>query len=53
MTAWLPMLLHKAPMSRPILCVAAAAALFALPPLRPFACRPVQSVVACVPFSAP
>lgn len=31
MTAWLPMLLRKAPLSLPILCVGAGAALFALP----------------------
>jgi len=42
MTAWLPMLLRKAPLSLPILCVAAGAALFALPPLRPFAVHPLR-----------
>lgn len=42
MTAWLPMLLRKAPLSLPILCVGAGAALFALPPLRPFAIHPLQ-----------
>lgn len=42
MTAWLPMLLRKAPLSLPILCVGAGAALFALPPLRPFAVHPLQ-----------
>ncbi|BBD98845.1 cation transporter [Sphingobium amiense] len=42
MTAWLPMLLRKAPLSLPILCVAAGAALFALPPLRPFAIHPLR-----------
>jgi NhaP-type Na+/H+ or K+/H+ antiporter len=42
MTAWLPLLLRKAPLSLPILCVAAGAALFALPPLRPFAVHPLR-----------
>ncbi|MBA2920571.1 sodium:proton antiporter [Sphingomonas sp. MAH-20] len=42
MTAWLPMLLRKTPLSLPILCVAAGAALFALPPLRPFAVHPLK-----------
>lgn len=42
MTAWLPMMLRKAPLSLPILCVAAGAALFALPPLRPFAVHPLR-----------
>lgn len=42
MTAWLPMLLRKAPLSLPILCVAAGAVLFALPPLRPFAVHPLR-----------
>lgn len=42
MMAWLPMLLRKAPLSLPILCVGAGAALFALPPLRPFAVHPLQ-----------
>lgn len=42
MTAWLPMLLRKAPLSLPILCVAAGAMLFALPPLRPFVVHPLQ-----------
>lgn len=42
MTAWLPMLLRKAPLSLPILCVGAGAALFALPPLRPFAVHPLD-----------
>lgn len=42
MTAWLPMLLRKAPLSLPILCVGAGAVLFALPPLRPFAIHPLQ-----------
>jgi NhaP-type Na+/H+ or K+/H+ antiporter len=42
LTAWLPMLLRKAPLSLPILCVGAGAALFALPPLRPFAVHPLQ-----------
>jgi NhaP-type Na+/H+ or K+/H+ antiporter len=42
MTAWLPMLLRKAPLSLPILCVGAGAALFALPPLQPFAIHPLQ-----------
>lgn len=42
MTAWLPMLLRRAPMSLPILGVAAGAALFALPPLRPFAVHPLR-----------
>lgn len=42
LTAWLPMLLRKAPLSLPILCVGAGAALFALPPLRPFALHPLQ-----------
>ncbi|MBU3077660.1 cation:proton antiporter [Sphingomonas quercus] len=46
MTAWLPMVLRKAPLSLPILCVGAGAALFALPPLRPFAVHPLQSPVA-------
>ncbi|MBB4836954.1 NhaP-type Na+/H+ or K+/H+ antiporter [Sphingomonas kyeonggiensis] len=41
MTAWLPMLLRKMPLSLPILCVAAGAALFALPALRPFAVHPL------------
>jgi NhaP-type Na+/H+ or K+/H+ antiporter len=42
MTAWLPMLLRKAPLSLPILCVAVGAALFALPPLRQFAVHPLD-----------
>jgi NhaP-type Na+/H+ or K+/H+ antiporter len=42
MTAWLPMLLRKAPLSLPILCVAVGAALFALPPLRQFAVHPLE-----------
>ena len=42
MTAWLPMLLRKIPLSLPILCVGVGAALFALPPLRPFAVHPLQ-----------
>jgi NhaP-type Na+/H+ or K+/H+ antiporter len=42
MTAWLPMLLRKAPLSLPILCVGAGATLFALPPLRPFAVHPLE-----------
>ncbi len=42
MTAWLPMILRKAPLSLPIFCVGAGAALFALPPLRPFAVHPLQ-----------
>lgn len=46
LTAWLPMLLRKAPLSLPILCVGAGAALFALPPLRPFALHPLQFPVA-------
>lgn len=45
MTAWLPMLLRKAPLSLSILCVGAGAALFALPPLRPFAVHPLQHPV--------
>lgn len=46
MTAWLPMLLRKIPLSLPILCVGVGAALFALPPLRPFAVHPLQFPVA-------
>lgn len=46
LTAWLSMLLRKAPLSLPILCVGAGAALFALPPLRPFAVHPLQFPVA-------
>lgn len=46
LTAWLPMLLRKAPLSLPILCVGAGAVLFALPPLRPFAVHPLQFPVA-------
>ena len=46
MTAWLPMLLRKVPLSLPILCVGVGAALFALPPLRPFAVHPLQFPVA-------
>jgi hypothetical protein len=42
LTAWLPMLLREAPLSLPIICVGAGAALFALPSLRPFAVHPVQ-----------
>lgn len=42
LTAWLPMLLRRAPLSLPILCVGAGATLFALPPLRPFAVHPLQ-----------
>lgn len=45
MTAWLPMLLRKAPLSLPILCVGAGAALFLLPPLRPFVVHPMQSPI--------
>ena len=46
MTAWLPMLLRKIPLSLPILCVGVGAFLFALPPLRPFAVHPLQFPVA-------
>ncbi|WP_369385534.1 cation:proton antiporter [Sphingomonas changbaiensis] len=42
MTAWLPMLLRKAPLSLPILCVGAGAALFALPALKQFAVHPLE-----------
>jgi NhaP-type Na+/H+ or K+/H+ antiporter len=45
MTAWLPMLLRKMPLSLPMLCVGAGAALFALPPLRPVAVHPLQSPI--------
>ena len=41
MTAWLPMVLRKMPLSLPIFCVAAGAALFTLPSLRPFAVHPL------------
>jgi NhaP-type Na+/H+ or K+/H+ antiporter len=41
MTAWLPMLLRKLPLSLPILCVGAGAMLFAIPSLRPFAVHPL------------
>jgi len=43
MTAWLPMLLRKAPPSLPIVRVGAGAALFALSPLRPFAIHPLHT----------
>ena len=42
LTAWLPMLLRRARLSLPILRVGAGAALFAIPPLRPFAVHPLQ-----------
>src|SRR5688500_5799626 len=42
MTAWLPLLLRKVPLSLPILCDCAGAALFAIPPLRAFAFHPVE-----------
>jgi NhaP-type Na+/H+ or K+/H+ antiporter len=42
MTAWLPLLLRKVPLSLPILCVCAGAALFSLPPLRALAFHPVE-----------
>ena len=41
MTAWLPMVLRKMPLSLPIFCVAAGAALFTLPSLLPFAVHPL------------
>lgn len=42
MTAWLPMVLRKVPLSLPIFCVGAGAALFTLPALRPFAVHPLS-----------
>jgi len=42
MTAWIPMVLRKMPLSLPIFCVAVGAALFTMPPLRPFAVHPLQ-----------
>jgi len=41
MTAWLPMLLRKMPLSLPILCVGTGAALFTIPSLRPLAIHPL------------
>lgn len=46
MTAWLPMVLRRMPLSLPIFCVGAGAALFALPSLRPFAVHPLTYPVA-------
>lgn len=45
LTAWLPMMLRKAPLSLPILCVGAGAVVFALPPLRSFAVHPMQAPI--------
>ena len=42
MTAWIPMVLRKMPLSLPIFCVALGAALFTMPQLRPFAVHPLQ-----------
>ena len=42
MTAWIPMVLRKMPLSLPIFCVAVGAALFTMPQLRPFAVHPLQ-----------
>lgn len=41
MTAWLPMLLRRVPLSLPILCVGAGAGLFAIPSLRTLAVHPL------------
>lgn len=46
LTAWLPMLLRAMPLSLPILCVAAGAALFAIPAVRPFAVHPMAHPMA-------
>ncbi|UZW57439.1 sodium:proton antiporter [Sphingobium sp. JS3065] len=46
MTAWVPMVMRRMPLSLPIFCVAAGAALFALPALRPFAVHPLQHPIA-------
>lgn len=42
MTAWLPMLLRKLPVSLPILCVGAGALLFAIPSLGPLVVHPLE-----------
>lgn len=41
-TAWLPLLLRKLPLSLPIFCVGAGAALLGLPPLRALASHPLD-----------
>lgn len=46
MTAWVPMVLRVVPLSLPILCVAAGAALFAIPAMRPFAVHPAAHPIA-------
>ena len=46
MTAWVPMIMRKMPLSLPIFCVGAGAALFMLPALHPFAVHPLQHPIA-------
>ncbi|MBO1326071.1 cation:proton antiporter [Acetobacter sp. TBRC 12305] len=41
LTAWLPMVLRRMPLSLPIVCVGAGAALMGLPDLRPLAVHPL------------
>ena len=43
--AWTPLILRKLPLSLPILCLGAGAALFSLPLLRPFAFHPITTPV--------
>lgn len=46
LTAWLPLVLRKMPLSLPIFCVGVGAAVFSLPSLRPFAVHPLDHPVA-------
>ena len=43
--AWLPLLIQKMPLSLPILCIGAGAALFSLPVLQPFGFHPINTPV--------
>lgn len=46
MTAWLPLLLRRIPLSLPMLCVAGGTALSVLPPFKAYVVHPMQSPVA-------
>ncbi len=41
--AWVPLIIRKLPLSLPILCMGAGAALFSLPALRPYAFHPINT----------
>lgn len=45
LTAWLPMVLRRLPLSLPIICVAIGAGVFAVPELEPVALHPLQNPV--------